>query len=135
MYPAVTHSAAKHQGPLFWITCKQLKQLRKAGSLQLIQNSAPFVAGRHQCCIWIPLKLTLNSEFEMWKLYDFAYHYTEAHYTTCVSSWGSLLFWIMITNAKAAHVEWLSIFIASIQLSATLQIFTGWMGFITGNFL
>jgi hypothetical protein len=40
----------------------------------------------------------------------------------------------MITNAKAAHVEWLSIFIASIQLSATLQIFTGWMDFITDNF-
>ena len=43
--PAVTYAAAEHQGPLFWISCKRLKLLRKAGSLQLIQNSAPSVAG------------------------------------------------------------------------------------------
>ena len=28
--PALTYAAAKHQGRLFWITCKQLKLLRKA---------------------------------------------------------------------------------------------------------
>ena len=38
----------------FWITFQQLKFLRKADCLQLIQNSAPSVAGRRQCCIRIP---------------------------------------------------------------------------------
>ena len=98
--------------------------------IQVIVKNCSLHTNQHTSQNLHTFKLTLDSEFEMWKLYDFAYHYT-----TCVSSWGSLLFWIMITNAKAAHVEWLSIFIASIQLSATLQIFTGWMGFITGNFL
>ena len=51
--PAVTYAAAQHQGRLFWITCKRLKVLRKTGRLQLIQNSAPSVAGRRQCCIRI----------------------------------------------------------------------------------
>ena len=52
-HPAVTYAAAQHQGRLFWITCKWLKLLKKAGRLQLIQNSAPSVAGRRQCCIRI----------------------------------------------------------------------------------
>ena len=30
-YPAVTYAASQHQGRLFWITCKRLKLLRKAG--------------------------------------------------------------------------------------------------------
>ena len=51
--PAVTYAAAQHQGRLFWITFKRLKLLRKVGRLQLIQNSAPIVAGWHQCCIRI----------------------------------------------------------------------------------
>ena len=51
--PVVTYATAKHQGLLFWITCKRLKLLRKAGCLQLIQNLAPSVGGRHQCCIRI----------------------------------------------------------------------------------
>ena len=48
LHSAVTYAAAKHQGHLFWITCKWLKLLRKAGCLQLIQNSAPSVARRCQ---------------------------------------------------------------------------------------
>ena len=51
--PAVTYTAAQHQGRLFWITYKWLKLMRKAGRLQLIQNLEPSVAWRHQCCIWI----------------------------------------------------------------------------------
>ena len=39
-YPAVTYAAFQHQGRLFWITCNRPKLLRKAGCLQLIQNSA-----------------------------------------------------------------------------------------------
>ena len=35
----------------FWISRKQLKLLRKAGRLQLIQNLAPKVARRRQCDI------------------------------------------------------------------------------------
>ena len=53
VYPAVTYAAAENQGRLFSITCKWLKLLRKTGRLQLIQNWAPSVAGRHQCCIGI----------------------------------------------------------------------------------
>ena len=41
------------EGAEFWISCKWLKLLRKAGVLQLIQNSAPSVAQRRQCDIWI----------------------------------------------------------------------------------
>ena len=51
--PAVTYAASQHQGRLFWITCKWLKLLKKAGRLQLFQTSAPFVAGWRQCCIRI----------------------------------------------------------------------------------
>ena len=51
--PAVTYAAAEHQEHLFWITCKRLKLLRKAGCLQLIQNSVTSVARRGQCCIRI----------------------------------------------------------------------------------
>ena len=50
-HPAVTYVTAQHQGRLFWITCKRLKILRKAGRLQLILNLAPSVTGRRQCCI------------------------------------------------------------------------------------
>ena len=50
-YPAVTYAAFQHQGGLFWITCKRPKLLRKAGRLQLIQNSMPSVALMRQCCI------------------------------------------------------------------------------------
>jgi hypothetical protein len=49
--PAVTCAAVEHQGRR--ITCKRLNVLRKAGRLQLIQNLAPSVAGRRQCCIRI----------------------------------------------------------------------------------
>ena len=52
-YPAVTYAAFQHQGRLFWITCKRPKLLRKAGRLQLIQNSTPSVALMRQCCIRI----------------------------------------------------------------------------------
>ena len=55
-YPAVTYAAFQHQGYLFWITCKRPKLLRKAGRLQLIQNSTPSVAGMRQCCIRMWLK-------------------------------------------------------------------------------
>ena len=40
-------------GAKFWITCKQLKLLRKAGHLQLIQNSAPSTIVWRQCDIQI----------------------------------------------------------------------------------
>ena len=43
--PAVTYADTKHQGRLFWITCKWLKILRKASHLQVIQNSGPSVFG------------------------------------------------------------------------------------------
>ena len=36
-----------------WISCKRPKLLRKVGRWQLIQNSAPSVAWRHQCNIRI----------------------------------------------------------------------------------
>ena len=62
--PAVTYAATEHQGCSFWITHKQLKLMRKAGSLQLIQNSAPSVAGWHQCCIRIDLNFGLDNWFE-----------------------------------------------------------------------
>ena len=51
--PAVTYAAFQHQGRLFWITCKRLKLLKKAGRLQLIQNSTLSVTRRQQCCIRI----------------------------------------------------------------------------------
>ena len=51
--PAVTYAADKHQGRLFWITCKRLKQLRKASCLQVIQNLAPSVVRHCQCDIEI----------------------------------------------------------------------------------
>ena len=41
-------------GAKFWITCKRLKLLRKAGRLQLIQNSAPSTIVWRQCDIQIP---------------------------------------------------------------------------------
>ena len=41
------------EGSEFWIRCKRLKLLRKAGRLQQIQSSAPSVAQRRQCDIWI----------------------------------------------------------------------------------
>ena len=52
-HPAVTYAASQHQERLFWITYKRLKLQRKAGRLQLIQNSTPSVAGMRQCCIQI----------------------------------------------------------------------------------
>ena len=51
--PAVTYAAFQYQGRLFWITCKRPKLLRKAGCLQLIQNSTPSVTLMRQCCIRI----------------------------------------------------------------------------------
>ena len=56
--PALTYAAAEHQVRLFWITCKQLKLLRKASRSQVIQNSAPSVVLRRQCDI----QKELNSE-------------------------------------------------------------------------
>ena len=52
-HPAVTYAAFEHQRRLFWITCNRLKLLKKAGWLQLIQNSTPSVALMRQCCIRI----------------------------------------------------------------------------------
>ena len=49
--PAVTYATFQHQGRLFWITCKRLELLWKAGRLQLIQSSTPSVALMRQCCI------------------------------------------------------------------------------------
>ena len=43
----------------FWKCCKQLKLLRKAGCLQLIQNLAPSVAQRRQCDIGIVCSVTV----------------------------------------------------------------------------
>ena len=43
------------EGAEFWISCKRLKLLRKAGRLQLIQNSAPSVTWWRQCDILIQL--------------------------------------------------------------------------------
>ena len=40
------------EGAEFWISCLQLKLLRKAGRLQLIQNSVPSVTRWRQCDIW-----------------------------------------------------------------------------------
>ena len=59
-YPAVTYAAAKLQGRLFWITFKWFKLLRKAGHLQLIQNSVPSVAGQPQCCIRIKTRVSAH---------------------------------------------------------------------------
>ena len=75
LHPAVTYAAAEHQGFLFWITCKWLKLLRKAGRFQLIQNSAPSVAGRRQCCMislwkveWISHKICVMKNQQIWIL-------------------------------------------------------------------
>ena len=57
---------SQHQGRLFWITCNRPKLLRKAGCLQLIQNSTPSVALMRQCCIRIvrmPQNLWKSSKF------------------------------------------------------------------------
>ena len=65
--PAVTYdAAAQHQGRLFWIICNWLKLLKKAGRLQLIQNSAPSVALGRQCFIQIDceiLKLSFSKKY------------------------------------------------------------------------
>ena len=61
--PAVTYAAAEHQGCLFWITCKQLKLLRKASCLQVIENLAPFVVRWRQCDIRIDAKMTKGLSF------------------------------------------------------------------------
>ena len=45
------------EGGEFWISCKWLKLLRKAGRLQLIQNAAFSVARQRQCDIRIVEKL------------------------------------------------------------------------------
>jgi hypothetical protein len=50
-------------GAEFWITSKRLKVIRKAGCLQLIQNSAPSTIMRRQCDIWIHVKRTQWSYF------------------------------------------------------------------------
>ena len=47
-------------GAEFWITCKWLKLLRKAGCLQLIQNSAPSTIGWRQCDIWMKRNNLVN---------------------------------------------------------------------------
>ena len=52
-YPAVTYAASQHQGHLFWIVCMRPAFLRSFSRLQLIQNSAPSVAGMRQCDIQI----------------------------------------------------------------------------------
>ena len=52
------------KGAEFWVSCKQLKLLRKAGCLQLIQNSTPSVAGMRQSCIRIPLARVYSSKFD-----------------------------------------------------------------------
>ena len=61
-HPAVTYATAEHQGRLFWITCKRLKLLKKAGRLQLIQNSTPSVTRRRQCCNRIKSYWAITSE-------------------------------------------------------------------------
>ena len=50
------------EGAEFWISCKALKLLRKAGRLQLIQNSAPSVARRRQFDVRIvPIEKSLSA--------------------------------------------------------------------------
>ena len=54
LYPFIQMSHWRHtmvDGTKFWINCKRLKLLRKAGHLQLIQNSAPYTIVRCQCDI------------------------------------------------------------------------------------
>ena len=53
-------------GNKFWIVCKQLKLLRKAGCLLLIQNSMPSTIMLRQCDIWIrvPLKTMNNARID-----------------------------------------------------------------------
>ena len=68
-YPAFTYGTAEHQGCLFWITYKWLKVLRKASHLQIIQNSAPSVAGRYQCCIRIIPQLKSGLGFTVWSIF------------------------------------------------------------------
>ena len=53
--PAVTYATSQHQGHLFWIVCKRPGLLTFFSRLQLIQNSAPSVAGMRQCDIRIEL--------------------------------------------------------------------------------
>ena len=51
-------------GAEFWISCKRLKLLRKAGCLQLIQNSAPSTSVWRQCDI----RIVLQQIFTPWRL-------------------------------------------------------------------
>ena len=51
IYPAVTYAASQHQGRLFLIVCKRPALHSFFSLLQLIQNSAPSVAGMRQCDI------------------------------------------------------------------------------------
>ena len=55
VHPAVTYAASQHQGRLFWIVCKRPSFLSSFSRLQLIQNSAPSVAGMRQCDIRMQL--------------------------------------------------------------------------------
>ena len=55
MNPAVTYAASQPQGRLFWIVFKRPAFLSSFSCLQLIQNSAPSVAGMRQCDIRIDL--------------------------------------------------------------------------------
>ena len=57
-------------GAEFWITCKRLKLLRKAGRLQLIQNSAPSTIVWRQCDIRITLAHSYNNKLSQLQYSD-----------------------------------------------------------------
>ena len=72
-----------------WITCKRLKLMRKAGSLQLIPNSAPSTIVWCQCEIWIENKQKLHCKvvYFLWDLGDLSLtSVTQPIYDTFVSS-------------------------------------------------
>ena len=86
-YPAVTYATFQHQGCLFWITCNRPKLLRKAGRLQLIQNSTPSVALMRQCCIQIDCLWRGNLMFIYFDLFRISWFSKFLRYFIFVSSW------------------------------------------------
>ena len=90
-------------GAKFWIIFKQLKLLRKAGHLQLIQNSALSVTRWHQCDI----RMTWNKT-PLWILVTFIAMFKPKE---IVSSTGndkkSIWMWIAIVFSLAMLCIWI----------------------------
>ena len=84
--PVLQYATTENQGRLFWITYKRLKLLKKAGRLQLIQNSTSSVALMWQYCIRIGIRdnfwiIQLDSRvsrgFDVYEVIKKYYHFSK----------------------------------------------------------